>query len=514
MKTYVLRNASIISQLNDAKDKIQHRIALGLTEPEYFGETIHIFRPSLKEVDVDEAFQYKPDHNTGFEKYCHIEDSLYFLNKRLEDKFSKLIAGHSPLFTTKYEQPYLSNHCCYNSDYLIRYIVQGNEKEKEELKKLMNSIKKYEIESQITYQDQIRNHSLSIVKQSPPTSLSVGKNINYDDSTIYMFFIYNCKFDYDIPIPEHFSSMGIEKPSSVFYNKNFTLSKKIEVLKENGYNFTQDQMIDALKNISKSSKKLYKTSTDEEDEENGEASIGKLKTSTARDFETELQKHEDRPDRFFQEKTMIQFDSFNKYIVTTSINSSDNSFKKFHQYINTYETLNNDELQNLTQFIRNVNYYLTSIYPGYVKYDKVDVNIVCKHWDLAGPHYKDIQQKYEEYIGTLNKIELETLESDEIMDLKATLKNIESLSSFVDNENYKSNATMNYLYQKYFCSYILQKYTADESNKSYIKIMNKSILEFMKYMLKKTDIVTILSKRECIKPSKVRNKLRPTISRT
>ena len=486
MKTHVLRNAYIVSQLNEAKDKIQHRIALGLTEPEYFGETIHIFRPSLKEVNVDEPFQYKSSHETGFEKFAHIEDSLGYLNKRLEDKFSKLIAGHLPLFTTKYEQPYLVNHCCYNSDYLIQYMVQGNEKEKEELKKLMNSIRKYEIENHVTYQDNIRNHSLCVVKQNPPSPLNMGKSLDYDDSTIYMFFIYNCNFDYELPVPEYFASMGIEKPSSVYYNRNFDLMKKIQVLKDNGYNFTQDQMIDALKNISIMSKKSSKESEEREEEEEKDAkSIPKFKSSLAKEFEEELQIHEERPDRFFHEKLMKQFDNFNRYIVTSSIVSNDNPFKSFYQYIDEYQSLNNDELQNLTQFIRNINYYLTSIYPGYVKYDKVNINIICKHWDLAGPHYKDIQQKYEDYIGTLHKIELESLGSDEIMDLKHVLNNIESLSSFVDNQNYKSNALMNYLYQKYLCSFILEQYTSEESNKAYVKKMNKSILDFMKYMLKK-----------------------------
>ena len=93
-------------------------------------------------------------------------------------------------------------------------MVQGNEKEKEELKKLMNSIRKYEIENHVTYQDNIRNHSLCVVK-NPPSPLNMGKSLDYDDSTIYMFFIYNCNFDYELPVPEYFASMGIEKPKCI-----------------------------------------------------------------------------------------------------------------------------------------------------------------------------------------------------------------------------------------------------------------------------------------------------------
>lgn len=477
MKFYVLHNAYIISNMNQARDRIRRRIALGLNETDHLEKTIHIFRPSLKDIDVGQDFIYKEGISNQFLNYLHINDYMHFLNKKLEAQLSNHIENHTPLFTTKYEQPFLSNHCCHDSDYLIDYIVQEDTTAKNELNRIMKLITQCETEKSIAYENTIRNYSLCIVKEEPPRTLRPSNKIDYDESTVYMYFIYNCNFDYDLPIPSYFvEKMHIEKPSSVYYNKNVSLNEKIQVLKENGYNFTQEQMIIALKDMSKITHKTTLSSVVNTEQ----------KEKIIMDFEETLfDSHEKASQTFdgYTRKIIQVYKNYNKTILGIKMNT----FDKFLEYIQNIELLSAIDIQNLANFIRNINYFLSSIYPNFVMKQKEETNIFCKHWDLAKPHYDDIQKKYKEFIETINMIEINELEYQEQSNLFLKLQEIQKLGEFVHYDKYKSNFFTDYMYQKYLCLYLLEQYmnVTMTKSKSIIALkLNNTIMGFMKYMLK------------------------------
>jgi len=70
----------------------------------------------------------------------------------------------------------------------------------------------------------------------------------FDEETMYRFFIHYCKFDTNLPIPENIVNICISKPSN--YKASDSITEKIRKLKEDGqYKFSKTSMYEMLNTV-------------------------------------------------------------------------------------------------------------------------------------------------------------------------------------------------------------------------------------------------------------------------
>ena len=476
IKAFVLNNYYVTELISNARDMnirddiINNEIDI-IKNPENF-------KPSLYDLDVPEINELKlmKTDSKYYSMMCQLQDMIHLLNKKLEENIAELMLNQEPILTTKYEQPYLINYCCNTNDFLINYITK-TEKEKNEL----NSLLKLTIENEMKYKnifnEKIRVQSLNIIKQKLIFMDNYDLTLDYDEITIYRYFIKHCNFDYDLPIPKMFLDIVPKKPSSLYYKKSENIviekyelwktnyNKKIQILKENGYNFTQDMMIDFLK------KRFYKL-----EKEEFVKKVNKNQDIKYQEF-TELFIKEKKVDLFFTSETMNNISKYETYHI-----NSKNNLIILKKLFNSFDTMNfeNSELNSLKNFIKNINYYLINILPNFImKSDKLNTNITCKHWDLAEKHYNDIKTNYKKFIK--NIIVIDELSEDYI----SWLTDINEYKLLVNLDTYCGNYEINHLYQCYLLSHVLNLYMKNNDSDRLVSSINKSIISYISYMLDK-----------------------------
>ena len=155
-----------------------------------------------------------------------------------------------PVLLSKYEQPELKNFCCNNNKEYILNFITNKQSEKDELTnyfKMMNQLESQNQNIKISY---LKAPSLNIIKNKFINIQDFTKTIVYDEEIIYQFFIIIFNFDNEKPIPKELTESDIVKPSNVYYKKSLPLKEKVELLKKNGYVFSQEMMINIIqKNI-------------------------------------------------------------------------------------------------------------------------------------------------------------------------------------------------------------------------------------------------------------------------
>ena len=132
-----------------------------------------------------------------------------------------------------------------------------------------------------------------------------------------------------------------------------------------------------------------------------------------------------------------------------------------------------------------MNYFLICIIPQYYLYDKIINNkIVCKHWNLAKPHYEDIKQSYHGYYKFFENIELK--ENDTYKDLFLQIYKYKDLLYY---DAFKENPIVYFYYMKHLFYNILFLYSLESEKHSldsndFIKRneFNSALLMFIHYI--------------------------------
>lgn len=178
------------------------------------------------------------------EKILVIDSKIIQFSLALIERIQELVKKHALLLHTSGNEPYLENACCDSkeNESTVDYFVNRDPRISEynnivtQLSNMLEDIHSYS-EAGLFY-------STLNTKNKYPSI-----NTEFNERTIYLAFIYFCKFKSLIPIPEDLLPLCTDKPDSNLINPNDSIDRIIQKLKDDGRNYTNQQFLRLLQVI-------------------------------------------------------------------------------------------------------------------------------------------------------------------------------------------------------------------------------------------------------------------------
>jgi len=180
------------------------------------------------------------------EKLLVIGSKIIQFSLAIIEKIQEVVKKQNLLLITANNEPYLENACCETNEDETTYeyfakmdgrIVEYNQF----VAKLSNML------------EDIISYSKSGLFYSDINTKNYYPDIKneFSEETIYLVFIYYCKFKSLIPIPQDLLPLCTDKPEQGLINSSDSIDRIIEKLKNDGRNYTNEQLLRLLQIISK-----------------------------------------------------------------------------------------------------------------------------------------------------------------------------------------------------------------------------------------------------------------------
>jgi hypothetical protein len=178
------------------------------------------------------------------EKLLVVDSKIIQFSLAIQEKIQDLVKKKSMLLKNANNEPYLENSCCESKegqstiDYFASQdpvIMEYNEIV-QRLSNIIQDVTNYSKSGMLFSTVNTKN-------KYPPISQ------NFDEKTIYLSFIYFCKFKSLIPISDDLLPLCTDKPDLSLMSGNLNLDKIIQNLKENGRKFDDEAFLRLLQLI-------------------------------------------------------------------------------------------------------------------------------------------------------------------------------------------------------------------------------------------------------------------------
>ncbi len=180
------------------------------------------------------------------EKILVIESKIIQFSLAIQEKIQEIVKKHKVLLHTANNQPYLENACCDSSENesTINYFTSRNSNI-DEYNKIVGKL--------CDILDDIRANTDPVLFYSDINTKNVYPTISntFDEKTIYLAFIFYCKFKSLIPVPEDLLAVCTNKPDSTLINPSDPIDRIIQKLKEDGRNYSNEQFLRLIQLISR-----------------------------------------------------------------------------------------------------------------------------------------------------------------------------------------------------------------------------------------------------------------------
>ena len=175
------------------------------------------------------------------EKLLVVDSKIIQFSLAIQEKIQELVKKKHLLLSNANNEPYLENSCCESKEgeSTIAYFTNQDPAimEYNEIVQRLTNI----IQDVTNYSKSGMLYSIINTKNKyPPISQ------NFDEKTIYLSFIYFCKFKSLIPIPDNLIPLCTEKPDLSLVSGNLSLEKIIQNLKESGRKFDNEAFLRLL----------------------------------------------------------------------------------------------------------------------------------------------------------------------------------------------------------------------------------------------------------------------------
>lgn len=194
------------------------------------------FKNSLKE-------NIKTGSKNQFEQINVVKSKIIYFSMGIIKAINEVVEDEKLLLTNNSNVPFLQNACCNTGDFkTIDYFSSKN-----------NNV--------IMFNDMVNylyNINFDIKNMSQPSILLDAANTKikfppltdrYSDDTIYKAFIEYCNFNNNMPINEKLISICLNKPDE--FDKNATISEKIEMLKKEGKVYSEETFKELINEVNK-----------------------------------------------------------------------------------------------------------------------------------------------------------------------------------------------------------------------------------------------------------------------
>ena len=180
------------------------------------------------------------------EKILVIESKIIQFSLAIQEKIQQIVKNNKVLLHTSNNEPYLENACCDSKEdeTTIHYFTSRNSDIMN-----FNTI----VQKLCNILDDIRSNTESLIFYSNINTKNVYPSIstNFDEKTIYIAFIFYCKFKSLLPIPEDLIPICTDKPDSALIDPSNTIDRIIQKLKDDGRNYTNEQFLRLIQLISR-----------------------------------------------------------------------------------------------------------------------------------------------------------------------------------------------------------------------------------------------------------------------
>ena len=175
-----------------------------------------------------------------------VESKIIKFSLAIQEKIQDIVKKRSVLLRTSSNEPYLENSCCESQDGETTFSYFANIDPKiaeynDIVQRLSNLI------------DDVNSYSKSGMFCSAINTKNVYPEIinQFDEKTIYLAFIYFCKFKSLVPIPDDLISICTSKPGQELIDINDSLDRIIQKLKEDGRNYSMAQFLRLIQLIAR-----------------------------------------------------------------------------------------------------------------------------------------------------------------------------------------------------------------------------------------------------------------------
>jgi hypothetical protein len=180
------------------------------------------------------------------EKLLVIESKIITYSLAIQEKIQEVVKNKDMLLSNSNNEPYLENSCCQTreGESTIEYFIKQDGLIKEyntiveRLSNILQDITSYSTSGLFYSEINTKNKYPSLSK-------------DFDERTIYLSFIYFCKFKSLVPIPEDLIPLCTDKPDLSLMSMNESFDKIIQKLKDDGRNFNNESFLRLLQLISR-----------------------------------------------------------------------------------------------------------------------------------------------------------------------------------------------------------------------------------------------------------------------
>lgn len=441
IKKYILVNTDVKKLISDKLDELKGNI-----ENDEMIENInlikwHNFLPLLTDVKLDNVntitkefvSQLKDDIKKGsmnqYEKIQIIRGKIILYTVKIQEVIQNIISQKTTLLKSNSQQPFLENACCNDNNLgTLEYFIN--------IKPEIINYNNNNASMQDLLED-VGNLSKAPIVFSPENTKNKKQVIEheYSEETIYQAFINYCNFNSDLPIDPVLSSICLQKPDD--YNKNNSIQENIDILKENGINYSSENLHQLMNIVNKNNiikvdihnvtinniqtyrNLLQKIINDDEGlipNEFTEKMFSMLDTfeesrNLTEDSEEmiEMKKYLKQEENIKMRNKIIEFLKDNTSIKKNSkVIDCIKNIMKFNFDVdknnNLENNINNNNNATFTsiEFIKNVFRDICITFPNMIlnKIDYSEINIP-KHWKLSSKHNNDIKNVLFNYYKNL-----------------------------------------------------------------------------------------------------------------
>jgi hypothetical protein len=188
----------------------------------------------------------KSGANSQRDKILVVLSKITLFSLAIQERIQEVVKKQDLLLNKGSNEPYLENSCCSSNDKesTIQYFMNKN-KDIQEYNQIVQNLTN--ILSDIT----------AITKSAMFYSNINTKNVypsisnTFSEKTIYLTFIYFCKFKSLMPIPENLLPLCANKPDVLLINESDTIDEIIRKLKHDGRDYNYETFLRLLQLISR-----------------------------------------------------------------------------------------------------------------------------------------------------------------------------------------------------------------------------------------------------------------------
>ena len=371
--------------------------------------------------------------NKQREKIAVIESKIIQFSLAIQEQIGNVVKKHNLLLHTLNNEPYLENACCEtNSDITTIGYFYKQDHLISEYNTIVNELTNILIDIMYYSKSGLFFSRINTKNKYPLISNE------FNEKTIYLAFIYYCKFKSLMPIPVDLLPLCTDKPNISLINPNDSIDRIIQKLKDDGRNYSYEQFLRLIQLVARNNiietpinsneissitklKDLLEN-IDLDNDEVVEGSLIKLISNALDTFD------------IASEETTKEIKLLNNYLISnissmreelidfiksnSGTDVTNSAIKKTIQYINnlslwvadssTHKESNkvsNDKMYNIINFYKSFIENLVNIFPNIIL-NKVNYNdvFIPNYMGFSKNHTKKLKKSIKDYYENLARL--------------------------------------------------------------------------------------------------------------